>query len=150
MAPALSADRSLADLTDKQVQLAAPTDSAEMRQRYFRPTPRVLHQLDSAIRVQAAGGPAAPERFYRRLTNSSNGHLPGFFMAYTILQNDYRPPARPRRRPRFFALLYQKAAKKDKRHQHPPVFAKASVRYLQRLAHKYTRPQPAPMAGPTP
>lgn len=92
MAPALSADRSLADLTDKQVQLAAPTDSAEMRQRYFRPTPRVLHQLDSAIRVQAAGGPAAPERFYRRLTNGSNSHLPGFFMAYTILQNNYRPP----------------------------------------------------------
>ncbi len=138
----------LADLTDKQVQLAAPTDSAEMRQRYFRPAPRVLHQVDSAIQVQAAGGPAAPERFYRGLTNGSNGHLPGFFMTYTILQNGYRKPLLDHADDFVaFTLLYQKAAKRDKHHQHPPIFTEASVRYLQQLAYKYAPPRPAPAAA---
>jgi hypothetical protein len=131
----------LADLTDKQVQLASPTDSAEMRQRYFLPAPRALHQVDSAIQVQAAGGAATPERFYRRLTKGSNGHLPGFFMTYTIVRNGYlKPLLEHADNPIAFALLYQKAAKKDK--NHPPVFSDASVRYLRQLARKYAKPQP--------
>lgn len=141
----------LADLTDKQVQLAAPTDSAEMRRHYFTPAPRVLHKVDSTIQAQAAGGTATPERFYRRLTNGSNGHLPGFFMAYTILQNGYRKPLLDHvDDPIAFALLYQKAAKKDKQHQHPPVFAEASVRYLRQLGRKYIQPRQAPAAAPKP
>lgn len=136
----------LADLTDKQVQLAAPTDSAEMRQRYLIPAPRVLHQVDSTIQLQAAGGVATPEQFYRRLTNGSNGHLPGFFMTYTVVRNGLtKQLLNHADGPIAFALLYQQAAKKDKKH--PPVFSDTSVRYLRQLARKYTKPRPAPAAG---
>ena len=65
-------------------------------------------------------------------------------MAYTILQNGYYKPLLDHADDFVaFTLLYQKAAKKDKRHQHPPVFTEASVRYLRQLARKYARSQPA-------
>jgi hypothetical protein len=134
----------LADLTDKRVQLEKSADSTETRDWLLKPGPSVVHKIDSTLQVRAAGGPAAPLKFYRRLTNGSNGHLPGFFMAYTILQNGYRKPLLDHADdPIAFALLYQKAAQKDKYHQHPPVFSAASVRYLRQLSHKYARPQPA-------
>lgn len=139
----------LADLTDKQVQLTASSDSAAMRSRYFKPVPAVIQQADSAIRGQAAGGPASPLKFYRRLTKGSNGHLPGFFMAYTIVQNGYLKRLLAHADDPFaFALLYQKAAKKDKKH--PPVFSAVSVRYLKQLARKYAKPRPAPATAKNP
>ena len=65
-------------------------------------------------------------------------------MAYTILQNDYRKPLlKHADDPIAFALLCQKAAEKDKLHQHPPTFAPASVRYLRQLARKYAKPRQA-------
>jgi hypothetical protein len=137
----------IADLTDKRVLLTS-ADSTEIRDWLLKPGPGVVHQIDSTLQVQAAGGPAAPLRFYRRLTNGSNGHLPGFFMAYTIVRNGYLQPLLDHADdPIAFALLYQKAAKKDKKH--PPVFSEASVRYLRQLARKYARPRPAPTAAPT-
>ena len=135
----------LADLTDKRVQVATPSDSAAMRHRYFKLAPAVMQRVDSTIRVQAAGGPATPEKFYRRLTNGSNGHLPGFFMAYTILRNGYLQPMLDHADdPIAFALLYQKAARKDKDHQRPPLFSEASVRYFRQLSRKYAKLQPLP------
>ncbi|MFD2218102.1 hypothetical protein [Hymenobacter bucti] len=41
--------------------------------------------------------------------------------------------------PLAFALLYQKAAKKDKS---APRFSPASERYLRQLARKYAKPRP--------
>jgi hypothetical protein len=137
-----------ADLTDKVPTLASPTDSAFIRTWLLKPAPSVIQKIDSTIRVQAAGGPATPEKFYRQLTNGTNGHLPGFYMAYTIVRNGYLQPLLDHADdPIAFALLYQKAAKKDKKH--PPVFSEASVRYLRQLARKYARPRPAPTAAPT-
>lgn len=133
----------LADLTDKKVQLESSADSTDIRHRLLTPAPAFLQKVDSTIRVQAGGGPATPLKFYRRLTNGSNGHLPGFYMAYTILQNGYRQPLLDHADdPIAFTLLYQKAAKKDKYHQHPPVFSATSVRYLKQLSRKYAKPQP--------
>ncbi|RZK24441.1 MAG: hypothetical protein EOO56_01360 [Hymenobacter sp.] len=134
----------LADLTDKRVQLTASSDSADIRRRYVQPAPAVIHRLDSTIRVQAAGGPATPLTFYRRLTNGSNGHLPGFYLAYTILRNGYLKPMLDHADdPIAFALLYQKAARKDKYHQHPPLFSTISMRYFKQLDRKYAKPRPA-------
>lgn len=139
----LALNEGLADLTDKKVMLEQSADSADLRKWLLKPAPAVIQKIDSTIQVLAAGGPVAPERFYRRLTNGSNGHLPGFFMAYTILRNGYRKPMLAHADdPIAFALLYQQAAKKDKYRQHPPLFADASVRYLRQLARKYTKPQP--------
>lgn len=141
----------LADLTDKKVYVEQSADSTEIRDWALKPAPTALHKLDSTMQVQAAGGPATPERFYRRLTRGSNGHVPGFFMAYTILQNGYRKPLLDHADdPIAFALLYQKAAKKDKRHQHPPVFTEASVSYLRQLGRKYAQSRPAPVVAPKP
>ena len=133
----------LADLTDKRVQVEQPVDTADAgatRRWLLRPAPTVIHQIDSTIQVLAAGGLVTPLKFYRRLTNGSNGHLPGFYMAYTILQNGYLKPMLDHADdPIAFALLYQQAAKRDKLHQHPPTFAPASVSYLKQLARKYDK-----------
>jgi hypothetical protein len=136
----LALNEGLADLTDKKVMLEQSTDSAEIRNWLLKPAPAVIHKIDSTIQVLAAGGPAAPEKFYRRLTNGSNGHLPGFFMAYTILQNGYlKPLLEHADDPIAFTLLYQKAAQQDKKRRHPPTFSAASVRYLQQLERKYAK-----------
>jgi len=103
--------------------------------------PAVIHKIDSTIQVLAAGGPVTPLKFYRRLTNGTNGHLPGFFMAYTIYRNGLTKQLLEHADdPIAFALLYQKAAKKDKKR--PPIFSNTSERYLRQLARKYTRPRP--------
>ena len=131
----LALNEGLADLTDKEVMLEQSADSADLRNWLLKPTPAVIHKIDSTIQVLAAGGPVTPEKFYRRLTNGSNGHLPGFYMAYTILRNGYLKPMLDHANdPIAFALLYQKAATKDKDHQHPPTFSPTSVSYLKQPA----------------
>ena len=140
-------DEGLADFIDKRVELTQSTDTADSNYHYrwlLRPAPAVIHQIDSAIQVLAVGGAATPERFYRRLTNGTNGHLPGFYIAYTILQNGLlKPLLNHADDPIAFALLYQKPAKKDELHQHPPTFSPASVRYLQALERRYAKPRKA-------
>lgn len=122
----------LADLTDKRIELEQQSDTALAgctRRWLLKPAPAVIHKIDSAIQVLAAGGPVTPLKFYRRLTNGTNGHLPGFFMAYTIYRNGLtKQLLNYTDDPIAFALLYQKAAKKNKKH--PPVFSDVSVRYL--------------------
>jgi hypothetical protein len=104
-----------------------------------------MQKIDSTIRVQAAGGPATPEKFYRRLTNGTNGHLPGFYMASVIVQAGYRQQLLDHADdPLAFALLYQKAAKKSKS---ASSFSPASERYLRQLARKYAKPRPATKAA---
>ena len=134
----------LADLTDKKVQLEQSADSVDIRARLLRPAPRVLQKIDSAVRVQAGGGPATPLRFYRQLSNGSNGHLPGFYMAYLIWRNGYGPALLAHADDPFaFALLYQQAASRDKDHWHAPIFSATTVRYLRQLSRKYDRPHSA-------
>jgi hypothetical protein len=129
-----------ADFTDKVPALASTTDSAYTRTWLLKPAPAVIQKIDSTIRVQAAGGPATSEKFYRQLTNGTNGHLPGFYMASTIVQAGYRRQLLDHADdPLDFALLYQKAAKKSKSAPH---FSPISERYLRQLARKYAKPQP--------
>jgi hypothetical protein len=133
----------IADLTDKKVYVEQSADSTEIRNWGLKPAPTALQKLDSTIQVQAAGRGATPLKFYRRLTKGSNGHVPGFFMAYTIYQNGFIKQLLDHADDPFaFALLYQKAAKKDKRR--PPIFSAVSERYLKQLARKYAKPRPAP------
>ena len=135
----------LADLTDKKVLLEESSDSVGVRNWLLRPAPTAIYRIDSTIQVLAAGGPATPERFYRQLTQGSNGHIPGFFMAYTIVRNGYRTSLLDHADdPLAFALLYQQAARKDP--HHPPIFSAASVHYLQQLARRYSRPRAIPIA----
>ncbi|MGI4834991.1 MAG: DUF5700 domain-containing putative Zn-dependent protease [Janthinobacterium lividum] len=134
----MALNEGLADLTDKRVQLTQSADTADsdaLRRWLLAPVPAAIQKIDSTIQVRAAGGPATPLKLYRRLTNGTNGHLPGFFMAYTILQNGYlKPMLEHADDPIAFVLLYQKAAKKDR--QHLPKLAPTSVRYLRQLARK--------------
>jgi hypothetical protein len=133
----------LADLTDKRILLEQSADSTEIRDWLLKPAPGIIHKIDSTLQVQAAGKGTTPLKFYRRLTNGSNGHLPGFYMAYTILRNGLTKQLLDHADDPFaFALLYQKAAKRDKYHQHPPVFSAVSVRYLEQLSRKYAKLPP--------
>ena len=134
----------IADLTDKKVLLEQSSDSTDIRNWLLKPAPAVIQKIDSTLQVLARGGPATPISFYRGLTQGSNGHIPGFFMAYTILRNGYRQALLEQADdPVAFALLYQRAASKDP--LHPPVFSAASVSYLRRLAHRYKHPRSAPI-----
>lgn len=137
----MTLNEGVADLIDKSVQLRSPTDSAEIRAWALAGAPAVLHKLDSVMQAMAAR-PAAPRpvlRYYRRLSNGSNGHLPGFFMARIIERNGYRPQLLASiDDPMAFFLLYQRAARRDK--MHPPVFSASSVAYLKRLQKKYVAP----------
>jgi hypothetical protein len=135
----------LADLTDKRVLLEQSADSVEIRNWLLKPAPAVIHKIDSAIQVQAAGGAATPLKFYRRLTNGSNGHLPGFFMAYAIVKSGYQKQLLASAdNPFSFVLLYQQAAKKSRTY---PRFSAVSERYIKQLARKYAKPRPAPAAA---
>jgi hypothetical protein len=132
----------LADLTDKRVLLEQSADSTELRNWLLKPAPAVIHKIDSTIQVQAAGGAATPLKFYRRLTNGSNGHLPGFYMAYAILKSGYKKQLLASAdNPFAFVLLYQQAAKKNLAYPH---FSSASARYIKQLERKYAKPRPAP------
>jgi hypothetical protein len=134
----------LADLTDKKIYVEQSADSTEISDWALKPAPTALQKLDSTIRVQAAGGGAIPLKFYRRLTKGSNGHMPGFFMSYTIYQNGFTHQLLDHAdNPFAFVLLYQKAAKKDRLHKHPPVFSNATLRYLKQMSHRYDKPRSA-------
>ncbi|WP_460582773.1 DUF5700 domain-containing putative Zn-dependent protease [Hymenobacter arcticus] len=135
----------LADLTDKRVLLEQSADSTELRSWLLKPAPAVIQKIDSTIQVQAAGGAATPLKFYRRLTNGSNGHLPGFYMAYAIVKGGYKKQLLASAdNPFSFVLLYQQAAKKNRAY---PRFSAASERYIKQLARKYAKPRPAPAAA---
>ena len=127
----------LADLIDKNLELADPGDPREIREWILDPAPAFIHLLDSTIQSRARGGAPAPGTYYRKLSRGSNGHLPGFFMARAIQRNGYtRQLVKAADDPFAFLYLYQKAAKKDK--EHAPLFSAAAMRYLKALEARYT------------
>lgn len=128
----------LADLIDKSVTMNMPGDPHGIREWALDPAPAFIHRMDSTIQARALGGAPATGRFYRRLSNGSNGHVPGFFMSGTIQKNGYtRQLIEKADDPFTFFYLYQKAARKDK--THPPRFSDASMRYIKALEQKYTK-----------
>ncbi|MFC6222288.1 DUF5700 domain-containing putative Zn-dependent protease [Hymenobacter artigasi] len=132
----------LADLIDKSVTINMPGDPRGIREWVLDPAPSFIHQMDSAIQARALGGAPATDRWYRRLSNGSNGHLPGFFMSSAIKKNGYTKQLIDKADDPFaFFYLYQKAVRKDK--THPPRFSDASMRYLKVLEQKYTKSRPA-------
>ena len=136
----------LADLIDKSATLAMPGDPRGIREWVLDPAPTFIHRMDSTIQVRARGGAPATGRYYRQLSNGSNGHLPGFFMSSTIQKNGYaKQLIAVADDPFAFFYLYQKAAKKDK--SHPPGFSDASIRYLKGLERKYAKRRPATSAS---
>lgn len=101
----------LADLTDKQVQLTAPSDSAEMRRRYFLPAPAVIHYRDSTVQV-----PAAQPRRSSPTAVSPMASLNTCRLLYSLPFYATASGSRCWRAddPIAFALLYQKAAQKER------------------------------------
>ena len=136
----------VADLIDKPLTMAMPGDPRGIRAWAMEPASAFIHQLDSTIQARALGGAAATGRYYRQLSNGSNGHMPGFFMASTIKNNGcLKQLIVTSDDPFAFLYLYQKAANKDI--AHPPCFSDASIRYLKQLERKYTKARPAPSAS---
>ena len=128
----------LADLIDKPATLALPGDTHGIREWALDPAPAFLAKLDSTIQARALGGAPATGRYYRRLSNGSNGHVPGFFMARTIQRNGYtKQLVEAADDPFAFFYLYQKATRKDK--EHAPPFSAAAMRYLKALEARYAK-----------
>jgi hypothetical protein len=136
----------IADLIDKPLTLALPGDPRGIREWALDPAPSFIHKMDSTLQSRAKGSAPTTGRYYRQLSNGSNGHVPGFFMSGIIKSNGYtRQLIATSDNPFAFVYLYQKAAKKDK--THPPRFSEASIRYLKGLERKYTKARPATPAS---
>ena len=136
----------LADLIDKNRELAEPGDPRGIREWILDPAPAFIHRMDSTIQSRARGGAPASVRYYRQLSRSSNGHLPGFFMARAIQRNGYTQQLiKTADDPFAFLYLYQKAAKKDS--EHAPQFSDAAMRYLKTLELRYTKGRRAAAAS---
>ena len=132
----------IADQIDKPLTMALPGDPRGIRDWAFTPAPTFIHRMDSALQSRARGGAAATGRWYRRLSDGSNGHLPGFFMSSAIVRNGYgKQLIAQSDNPFAFVFLYQKAAKKDKTPL--PRFSDEALRYLRELERKYTKARPA-------
>jgi hypothetical protein len=137
----------LADLIDKPATLALPGDSHGIRAWGLDTAPAFLHKLDSTVQARAKGSAPATGRYYRRLSNGSNGHVPGLFMARTIQRNGYLKPLIESADDFFaFFYLYQKAAKKDKEHALP--FSDATMRYPRALEARYPKPKSPAASAP--
>lgn len=134
----------VADQVDKRWVMQT-SDSLEARNWLLTPAPAVIQRLDSIVQIQARGGAPSTRKQYRRLTNGTNGHLPGFYMSSVIVKNGYTKQLIDHTGdPLAFVLLYQKAAKKDK--SHAPRFSDVSANYFKQLARKYAKPRPASVA----
>ena len=132
----------IADQIDKPLTMALPSDPRGIRDWAITPAPSFIHRMDSALQARARGGAAASGRWYRQLSDGSNGHLPGFFMSLAIVRNGYgKQLIAQSDNPFAFVFLYQKAAKKDKIPL--PRFSEAAIRYLKELDRKYAKPRPA-------
>ena len=131
----------IADQIDKAPTLALPGDPHDIGEWALVPAPAFIHRMDSAVQARARGGAAATGRWYRQLSNGSNGHVPGFFMSSAIVRNGFgKQLIAQAGNPFAFVFLYQKAVKKDK--QPLPRFSETSIRYLKELERKYVKPRP--------
>ena len=103
----------IADQIDKPLAMDMPGDPRGIRNWAIAPAPSFIHRMDSTLQSRARGGVPASGRWYRQLSDGSNGHLPRFFMSSAIVRNGYRPQMIAQfDNPFAFAFLYQKAAKK--------------------------------------
>ncbi|MFD1467509.1 DUF5700 domain-containing putative Zn-dependent protease [Hymenobacter caeli] len=138
-------EEGLADQVDKRCEMMT-SDSLDTRDWLLAPAPAVIQKMDSLIQIQTRGGAPSSPKQYRRLTNGTNGHLPGFYMSSVIVKNGYAKQMIDHAGdPLAFVLLYQKAAKKNKAQAQR--FSSASVSYFKQLARKYAKPRPAPVAA---
>ena len=132
----------IADQIDKPLTMALPGDPRGIRDWAIKPAPLFIHRMDSTLQSRARGGAPASGRWYRQLSDGSNGHLPGFFMSSAIVRNGYgKQLIAQSDDPSAFVFLYQKSAKKDKTPL--PRFSDVAIRYLKELERKYAKPRPA-------
>jgi len=128
----------IADMIDKVPMLAQPGDPDEITDWLLKPAPAAIKSLDSNLVVMARshGANFQNEKAYRKLLRSSAGHMPGFYMARTIVNNGYKKQMlKIANSPFQFVYLYNKAAKKDAKH--PPVFTEEAIKYLESLENIY-------------
>jgi hypothetical protein len=129
----------IADMIDKAPTLAS-YDSVSTREWLLDPAPASIRMVDSAFAVTAKsnGTVFQNDRAYRKLLRSSAGHMPGFYMARTIVNNGYKKQMiKTAANPFQFIYLYNKAAKKDA--GHPPVFSDVVISYLMELEKMYKK-----------
>lgn len=128
----------IADMIDKVPTLARPEEKESITEWLLTPAPAAIKSLDSNLVVMARsqGASFQNEKAYRKLLRSSAGHMPGFYMARTIVNNGYKKQMlNTASNPFQFIYLYNKAAKKDA--GHPPIFSKEAIEYLESLEENY-------------
>ncbi|MES2274739.1 MAG: DUF5700 domain-containing putative Zn-dependent protease [Bacteroidota bacterium] len=137
-----------ADMVDKKLTFDTTKKDIPLEYHYddilLSHTDTIIRQIDSAIMATATskGQQFTTARQYRKLTNYSSGHNPGYHMADIIVRNGYKNELIEHiQSPFYFVFLYNKAAKKDK--QHPPVFSTITINYLKQLEKLYwVKPKP--------
>jgi hypothetical protein len=129
----------IADMIDKAPTLAS-YDSVSTREWLLDAAPATLKTFDSTLVViaQSKGANFQTEKYYRKLLRSSAGHMPGFYMGRTIVNNGYKKQMiKTADNPFRFIYLYNKAAKKDKGLL--PVFSEVAIEYLEELEKMYKK-----------
>jgi hypothetical protein len=125
-----------ADLIDKTIALtneAKIYDGQKEIEWLMGDAESTINKLDSSFIINAT----VTEKFitrkeFRKMTNYSSGHVPGFYMANIIKRNGYEQELiNSSDNPFEFIYLYNKAAAKDSKK--PPLFSKETIQYLKQL-----------------
>lgn len=125
-----------ADLVDKRIAVANKAtlyDAADLVHWLLDDAEKTIVRLDSGLRVNAKGGAIRLSyRDFRKLTDYSSGHIPGFYMDQVIIRNGgFQQLTAHCDNPFNTFYLYNKAAQKDS--AHPPMFSAETMAYLHRL-----------------
>jgi hypothetical protein len=125
-----------ADLIDKTIAVNNPTtlyDAGGLLHWLFDDAPKTIESLDSAFLVNAKDDKnRLSYRDFRKLTQYSSGHIPGFYMADIIARNGGKQELiNHSDNPFHIFYLYNQAAKKDK--AQPRTFSEKAIAYLKDL-----------------
>ena len=96
-----------------------------------------IRKLDSSFVINSlANKEFVKSKEFRKITASSSGHIPGYYMVAIIKRNGYLQDLIDNNANPFnFFYLYNKAAKIDK--QKPPLFSMQTINYLKKLEQNF-------------
>lgn len=128
----------LADMVDKDVLLSDESDwwlKDIVMEFYIGRSKEVITNLDKLIREELEGIHHSEDN-YRNILLGSVGHVPGYWMAKFIADNDRSNDLiRMADSPFYFFILYNEIA--TSKNESYPVFSASSIQYIKKLEKKY-------------
>ncbi len=138
----------IADLIDKELVVTRTAETlmgSMFKEWLLGSAEEVVTKLDTSFLVNAAQSDTFMGKTeFRKITNYSSGHVPGYYMMAVIKRNGYVQEAVDNSdNPFSFFYIYHKAAKKDE--ENPVMFSEAAMKYIKELEIKAYKPQSVKM-----